>query len=120
MADFGYACKLTQQQVNEAGLPGSFAAPLVLPGVRPLPEADIARAGGARTPSAPGWLLTTVLAPLLGAVEYAETEGSAPMTVGIMQRYIEDYCNHHDTSVCRDIMAPHYVVHIAGRGTADR
>ncbi len=44
---------------------GVFAGPLVLPGVRPIPEAEIARAGGARTPSAPGWLLGTVLAPLL-------------------------------------------------------
>lgn len=35
--------------------------------------------------------------------------------VGIMQRYIEDYCNHHDTSVCAEIMAPQYVVHIGGR-----
>lgn len=35
--------------------------------------------------------------------------------VHVMQRYIEDYCNHHDTSVCQEIMAPQYVVHIAGR-----
>jgi predicted ester cyclase len=35
--------------------------------------------------------------------------------VRIMQRYIEDYCNHHDTSVCQEIMAPRYVVHIGGR-----
>ena len=32
---------------------GVFNAPLCLPGVRPLPEAALARAGGARTPSAP-------------------------------------------------------------------
>ncbi len=44
---------------------GVFNAPLCLPGVRPLPEAALARAGGARTPSAPGWLVTSVLAPLL-------------------------------------------------------
>lgn len=44
---------------------GVFAGPLVLPGVRPLPEVEIARAGGARTPTAPGWLLTSILAPLL-------------------------------------------------------
>lgn len=44
---------------------GLFAGPLVLPGVRPLPEAAIVRAGGARTPSAPGWLVATLLAPLL-------------------------------------------------------
>lgn len=37
-----------------------------------------------------------------------------------MQRYIEDYCNHHDTSVCLDIMDPSYVVHIAGRSHAGR
>ncbi len=47
---------------NTAGI---FAGPLVLPGVRTLPEVEIARAGGARTPSAPGWLVTTLLAPLL-------------------------------------------------------
>jgi len=35
--------------------------------------------------------------------------------VRIMQRYIEDYCNHHDTAVCPEIMAPQYVVHIGGR-----
>lgn len=35
--------------------------------------------------------------------------------VRLMQRYIEDYCNHHDMSVCLEIMDPSYVVHIAGR-----
>jgi hypothetical protein len=35
--------------------------------------------------------------------------------VRIMQRYIEDYCNRHDASVCLEIMAPEHVVHIAGR-----
>lgn len=35
--------------------------------------------------------------------------------VRIMQRYIEDYCNRHDPSVCLEIMAPGYVVHIGGR-----
>jgi len=40
--------------------------------------------------------------------------------VRIMQRYIEDYCNCHDPSVCEEIMAPEYVVHIAGRDLAGR
>ena len=40
--------------------------------------------------------------------------------VRIMQRYIEDYCNCHDPSVCLAIMAPEYVVHIAGRDLTGR
>ncbi|MSQ03393.1 MAG: hypothetical protein EXR71_16120 [Myxococcales bacterium] len=44
---------------------GFFAGPLLMPGLRALPEADVARAGGARTPGAVGWLLASVLAPLL-------------------------------------------------------
>jgi aspartate-semialdehyde dehydrogenase len=44
---------------------GLFAGPLCLPDVRPIDEAAVSRAGGARTPGAVGWMLTTVLAPLL-------------------------------------------------------
>lgn len=40
--------------------------------------------------------------------------------VRLMHRYIEDYCNHHDTSVCLEIMDPDYVVHIAGRSHVGR
>lgn len=40
--------------------------------------------------------------------------------VRIMQRYIDDYCNCHDTSVCLEIMDPSYVVHIAGRSHVGR
>ena len=40
--------------------------------------------------------------------------------VRIMQRYIDDYCNRHDTSVCLEIMDPSYVVHIAGRSHVGR
>lgn len=40
--------------------------------------------------------------------------------VRVMYRYIEDYCNQHDTAVCREIMAPEYVVHIAGRSHVGR
>lgn len=40
--------------------------------------------------------------------------------VRVMQRYIEDYCNRHDTSVCLEIMDPSYVVHIAGRSHIGR
>ncbi len=44
---------------------GLFAGPLCLGDVRPIDEAAVARAGGLRTPGALGWMLTTVLAPLL-------------------------------------------------------
>lgn len=44
---------------------GVFAAPLCLPGVRSIPELELARSGGARTPSAPAWLIASVFGPLL-------------------------------------------------------
>lgn len=34
--------------------------------------------------------------------------------VALMRRYCIDYTNSHDQSVCDDIMAPEYVVHITG------
>ena len=37
-----------------------------------------------------------------------------------MRRYIEDYVNPHDVSVCEEIMTPDYVVHIGGRHLAGR
>ena len=37
-----------------------------------------------------------------------------------MRRYIEDYVNPHDMSVCEEIMTPDYVVHIGGRHLAGR
>lgn len=43
----------------------TFPGPLCLPDVRPVDEAAVTRAGGARTPGAVGWMLATVLAPLL-------------------------------------------------------
>ena len=38
--------------------------------------------------------------------------------VAVMRRYIEDYVNPHDVSVCEEIMTPDYVVHIGGRHLA--
>jgi predicted ester cyclase len=37
-----------------------------------------------------------------------------------MRRYIEDYVNPHDITVCEQIMTPDYVVHIGGRHLAGR
>lgn len=42
----------------------SFALPVVLPGVGEPPEQAVADAGGLRTPSPAGWLLSTLVAPL--------------------------------------------------------
>lgn len=34
--------------------------------------------------------------------------------VGLMRRYVVDYLNRHDTSVCPEIMVPEYALHIGG------
>lgn len=46
---------------------GEYPLPLVLPGVRMAEPEDVASAGGVRTPSAAGWMLATLLAPLRAA-----------------------------------------------------
>lgn len=47
------------------GCAGIIDAPLVLPGLRPPNAADMASAGAARTPSAVGWLIASVLGPIM-------------------------------------------------------
>lgn len=46
-------------------LAGVVDAPLILPGVQTPPPAEAAQAGAVRTPSAGGWVLSRLLAPLV-------------------------------------------------------
>ena len=35
-------------------------------------------------------------------------------SIALMRRYVEDYTNAHDLSVCTEIMHPDYSIHIGG------